>query len=452
MWVGIDFGTTNSGIAVYDGQKVHLLDIDPAATNPRVIRTVLYLTRDGDHYIGREAITTYYEQNIGRARSLVKKWIGEIEITAAEVGTFIRDVYVDVDELEPGRLMHSLKSALASSFESTSVFEQDRTLEDLIATYLRSIRVRAESALGESVDQVLLGRPVHFAGAKTAADDIRAQDRLHEAARQAGFKDVAFEFEPIAAAYDYALRLEKKQNILVFDFGGGTLDLTVMTVGGESAPAVLANGGIDIAGDLFDRRILRSSVLHHFGEGTTWGGQALRFPASIIDALTEWEGIPSLATPQTRQFLNRVQSNCSHSARIYALESLITNNYGYALFDTVEQAKQRLSEEHFVVIAFKGTDIEVWQPTTRSQFEACIRAEARAIEECVVDTVERSGLSAADIDAVIRTGGSSSIPYFVAMLERLVGAEKLEVEDVFSGVTSGLSIRAHQLELARSRS
>ena len=448
MWVGIDFGTTNSGIAVYDGREVHLLDIDPAAANPRVVRTVLYITRDGDHHIGREAITTYYEQNIGRARSFVKKWIGEIEITAAEIGTFIRDVYVDVDELEPGRLIHSLKSALASSFESTSIFGQVRTLEDLIATYLRAIRERAESVLGEKVDRVLLGRPVHFAGAKTTADDKRAEERLRKAARQAGFKGVAFEFEPIAAAYDYALGLEAKQNILVFDFGGGTLDLTVMTVGSDSAPAVLANGGIDIAGDLFDRRILRSTILHHFGQGTTWGEQALRFPASIIDTLTEWQGIPSLDTPHTRQFFNRVQANCSHPARIYALESLIANNYGYALFDTVEQAKQRLSMEHFVVIAFEGREIEVWQPTTRSQFEACIRAEASAIEECVLDTIERSGLLAVDIDAVIRTGGSSSIPYFIAMLERLVGAEKLEVEDVFSSVTSGLSIRAYQLERA----
>ena len=125
-----------------------------------------------------------------------------------------------------------------------------------------------------------------------------------------------------------------------------------------------------------------------------------------------------------------------------ALESLLVNNHAIRLIDEVERAKVALSTARFALIRLTGEDIDVWQPLTRSQFEALVAGAARRIEACVLDTLERSGLRAGEINTVVRTGGSAQIPYFIEMLGRIFGPEKVILSDVFNGVTAGLAIRA----------
>jgi hypothetical chaperone protein len=447
MWLGMDFGTTNSGIAVYDGVQVDVLRLDPVADSS-VMRSVIYVTRDHELHVGQEAIDLYNAQNINRGRRLVRKKVGHITMEFAESAPVETDVHILVDELEPGRLLRSLKSALATSYTGTAIFGKDYTLESLIALYLGAARERASGLLGEEVRYVVLGRPVHFVSAESDGDDRRAEERLRSAAHLAGFEQVEFEFEPVAAAKHYAQSADGPQNILVYDFGGGTLDLTVMRVAPGAPAEIMAIGGVGIAGDRFDQRIVEQTLLPHFGSGVTWGDKSLPVPRHLIDQVTAWDGLSTLATIENRSFLHRMQVSCTAPARLYALESLIFNFYGFALFETVEAVKRRLSSAPFDVIRFEGQDIDIWQPLTRSQFEGIIRAEWRRIREAVVDVVERSGLSATQIDAVVRTGGSSSIPVFLDMLGDLFGPEKLVTEDLFTGVTAGLGIAAWE----RSRS
>ncbi|MCC7448353.1 MAG: Hsp70 family protein [Anaerolineae bacterium] len=441
MRIGMDFGTTNSGIAVYDGVQVRVLKLDPVAASS-VMRSVIYLTRDHELHVGQAAIDLYNAQNINRERRMVRKRVGRVEMTFAEVGNVATDVHVFVDELEPGRLMRSLKSALATPYTGTAIYGRDYTLEALVALYLRATRERASALLETDVTEVVLGRPVHFVSAESAEDDQRAEDRLYKAARLAGFTDVAFEFEPVAAAKHYAQSVGKPQNILVFDFGGGTLDLTVMRVAPGKPADILAIGGVGIAGDRFDQRIVEQLLLPHFGKGVTWGDKSLPVPRHLIEQITVWEGLSTLATVENRSFLHRMQTQCTAPARLFALESLIFNFYGFALFETVETVKRQLSGMPFDTIRFVGQDIDVWQPVTRSQFESIIRSEWRRIRDAAVDVVQRSGVKPEQIDAVVRTGGSSSIPIFLDMLGELFGADKLATEDLFTGVTAGLGICA----------
>jgi hypothetical chaperone protein len=224
MYIGLDFGTTNSGAAVFDGQRVRVFLLDPASQFPAVMRSLLYITREHQVLVGKEAIDTYYRQNVGRATKMVQRYVGEIEMTFAEIGTFIRDVHVLVDELMPGRLLRSLKSGLATDYEGTTIFGQYYSLEELIATYLRIIRQRIESTTDEQIEGIVLGHPVNFVGGTGPADNQRALERLRRAAEAAGFSQVHFELEPVAAALDYELSVAGPQNIAVFDFGGGTLD------------------------------------------------------------------------------------------------------------------------------------------------------------------------------------------------------------------------------------
>ena len=440
--IGLDFGTTNSGAAVFDGRRVHLFPLDPASHDPTVIRSTLYVTRDHQVFIGREAIDAYYRQNVGRPSRMVRQYVGEIEMTFAELPTFVKDVYVLVDELTPGRLLHSLKSELAGSYRGTSVFGRYYELEELIALYLREIRERVEAETGQPVDGLVLGRPVTFAGSGAQADSRRAERRLRRAAQMAGFREVAFELEPVAAALHYELTAGEPQNILVFDFGGGTLDITVMRIGEPAQRRVFATGGLTIAGDAFDQRIIGMLMLEHFGRGSTWGDDGAPFPNQYTDALVHWQTIPELTRPETLRFLQLAQLTSSHPSRVRALESLLVDNYAIRLIDEVERAKVSLSSGVFALIRLTGDDIDVWQPLTRSQFESLIADAARRIEACLLDTVARSGLETDDIDTVVRTGGSAQIPCFIEMMERIFGPDKVVLSDVFSGVTAGLAIRA----------
>jgi hypothetical chaperone protein len=441
MRIGIDFGTTNSGAAAFDGEGVHLFPVDPVGRDPAVIRSTLYITREQEVFIGQEAIDTYYRQNIGRPSRMVRQYVGEIEMTFAELPTIVRDVYVMVDELTPGRLLHSLKSELVGTYEGTTIFGRYYELEELVALYLEEIRWRVERQTGESVDSVVLGRPVNFTGSRSGADNQRAEGRLRRAAQLAGFRDISFELEPIAAARHYALTVTEPQNIVVFDFGGGTLDITVMRVG-EREQQVFATGGVGIAGDAFDQRIIAKLMLDHFGQGTTWGDKENPFPRKYTDALVDWQTIPELNRPETLHFLQLAQINGSHPSRARALESLLVNNYAIRLIDEVEQAKVGLSTKRFSMIRLDGDDIDIWQPITRSQFEALIADMARQIQACLLDTLARSGLTAGEIDTVVRTGGSAQIPYFIEMMEGIFGREKVILSEVFSGVTAGLAICA----------
>ncbi|MDY6875596.1 MAG: Hsp70 family protein [Chloroflexota bacterium] len=450
MRIGLDFGTTNSGAAMFDGRNVHVFSPDPTSHDPTVIRSTLYVTRDQEVFIGQEAIDTYYRQNVGRPIKMVRQYVGEIELTFAELPTFLQDVYVMVDELTPGRLLHSLKSELSGGYEGTTIFGHYYDLEELIALYLREIRQRVEAETGEGVDGVVLGRPVNFAGGDGEAGNQRAEERLRRAAKEAGFGNIAFELEPVAAALHYELTAEKPQNVVVFDFGGGTLDITVMRIG-EPGPAlsraqgqrqIFATGGVGIAGDAFDQRIIERLMLDHFGRGSTWGEEAVPFPSLYTDALIHWQTIPELSRPETLHFLQLAQIAGSHPARVRALESLLVNNYAIRLIDEVERAKVALSTAHFALIRLTGEDIDVWQPIVRFQFEALIAEATRRIETCLLDTVERSGLQISEIDTVVRTGGSAQIPCFIEMLKRIFGPEKVVLSDVFSGVTAGLAISA----------
>jgi len=458
MFIGLDFGTTNSGAAMFDGEKLHLCPLDAASWNRAVMRSTLYLSRDHTAAVGQEAVDRYYRENTGRPSRMVRRYVGEVELALAETttiwptvsGSLFREVYVLVDEMLPGRLLHSLKSALATSYEGTTIFDRYFTLEELIALFLSQVRERAEAHFGQAVEGVVIGRPVRFVDSANEEQDSRAESRLRQAAELAGFRHVTFESEPLAAALHYEQSIGRAQNVLIFDFGGGTLDITVMRIGRDSGHAsgreVFATGGVGIAGEAFDQRIIEQFLLDHFGQGTTWGPDDAPFPGQYLDALLHWERIPTLNRPETLEFLETAYRTSSDPARVRALESLLVNNLALQMMEAVEKTKIALSSELLSAIRLSDEDIDIWQPVTRSQFEAAIAESARRVQNCIVDTIKSSGLRPDEIDTVVRTGGSAQIPFFVTMMERLCGREKIVQADVFSSVTSGLAIRAHEIE------
>src|SRR5262245_48816213 len=213
-FVGVDFGTTNSAIAIADDHgDVQLV---PLGGEPHW-RSVLYFEEDGALSAGSPAIARYLETE------------GQ------------------------GRLVQSIKSHLASAaFSRTQIFGRRWQLDDMIAAYLRQLRAAAPCDLGR---RCVVGRPVRYWGAAEAGDDARALERMRAALVKAGFDEVVFEYEPVGAAARYAARLDHDELLVVADFGGGTTDFTVVHVGPARAD-VLATGGIGISGDAFDARVI----------------------------------------------------------------------------------------------------------------------------------------------------------------------------------------------------
>ena len=464
MRIGMDFGTTNSGIAHYDGDQLRLLPLDPAAPNPAVARTALYLTHDRQLHFGQSAIQHYYEQNLNRPVQLERVHIGEIELTFAELPTFLRDVYIERDVFSPGRLFLSFKSSLPSQgYLGTAVGEDYYLLEDIIALYLYSARRRAEQALDAELTEVVLGRPVRYSD--DPEQDALAQARMLQAAFLAGFQRVHFAYEPVAAAYAYTLRpdfhADTPQTLLVFDFGGGTLDISIVkseTVrscepGRATAPqlTVLATGGIAIAGDAFDSRIVRNKLTDPFGEDSHYrsDGRLLPVPAAYYDAFSSWQDLLTLQQPNTLESLRRIARSAEQPARIHSLIRLITSHYGLRLFDIAESAKRHLSTDHQARLQLNEDGLALDERLSRREFERLIRPDLRQISARLDEVLAAANLRPDQIDAVLRTGGSAQIPCFVALLEERFGAAKVRSMDTFSSVTAGLAVIAQRLSALR---
>jgi hypothetical chaperone protein len=435
--VGIDFGTSNSGVAVYDGQRVRLLPVDPKNVLPEVIKTVLYITREYRPSIGQEAVEHYYRDNVNRQRRFVKQWTGEIDVYGADMH-YVQDVFVYVDELQPGRLLQYLKTALRKEkYDGTQIFERYYTVGDLATTYLSLLKQRAESVLGESIHAVTLGRPVKFS--ESPEQDHKAQETLHEAAHEAGFKEVDFELEPIAAALDYEQSMSKPQNVVIFDFGGGTLDIAVMRLGDPEKRKVYASGGVDIAGSDFDRAIIEKRMLSHFGYGRVKHHPEIM---EMIHAIPDWMALPYLGTPINKNILDKAIQAGTSPIQMKALQGMIYNDLAFTFYNRVEAGKIALSSEGATIISLEDKDIALWELYTRHQFETDIYHYLVDVEKVLLDTIAKSGLEPGEIDAVVKTGGSSSIPLFTEMLVRLFGKEKVKQSSSFTSVVAGLAIRA----------
>lgn len=435
--VGIDFGTSNSGVALYDGQRVHLLPVDPKNVIPEVIKTVMYITRDYRATIGQEAVETYYRDNINRQRRFVKQWTGEIDVFGADMH-YVQDVFVYVDELQPGRLMQYLKTALRKeNYEGTQIFERYYTVGDLAKTYLSQLKQRAEHVLGGPIDAVTLGRPVKFS--ESPEQDHKAQETLRQAAHEAGFKQVDFELEPVAAALDYEQSISQPQNVVIFDFGGGTLDIAVMRLGDPRDRKAYASGGVDIAGSDFDRAIIEKRMLSHFGYGRVKHHPEIM---DMIQAVPDWMALPYLGTPINKNILEKSIQAGTAPIQLKALQGLIYNDLAFTFYNRVEAGKIALSNEGATIISLEDKDIALWELYTRHQLETDIYHYLVDVEKVLLDTIANAGLDVEEIDAVVKTGGSSNIPLFTGMLERIFGREKVKQSNSFTSVVAGLAIKA----------
>lgn len=422
MWVGIDFGTTNSSLAVLR---------DSASSAPELanfpyqggvtssFRSILYMSFE-------EGFTT--ERIYAGVHALAKY----------------------LEEGGNGRILQSLKSFLSSaSFESTMTYNKRYFLEDLISLVLIQLREAAEEQFGSLGSRAVVGRPVKFVGAD---DETLALSRLERALEKAGFTHVVFEYEPIAAASEYARRLSVDEVVLVADFGGGTTDFCLARVGPEAsrespAKRILGTVGVPIAGDAFDGTIVESKLASYLGKGSTYtslGGKELEVPHWIYKKMSNWHELSFMADAKNLRVLEEVSMTSRNPDGIRALIRIIEENLGFDFYKDVERSKRVLTDNEQSTIPLRIDPLDIDVLLEVSEFESLIAPHLSVMREALEELLQKSGVCHSDVDRIFMTGGTSLVPAVRGLFIDLFGAEKLASGNELTSVASGLAVRAKE--------
>jgi hypothetical chaperone protein len=414
--IGVDFGTTNTVVAIAD-----------AAGNVRPVR---FSHADVAHEIFRSALC--YEDIPGNPR--------HIETSA---GPWAIEQFLATPHEH--RFIQSFKSFAASPlFTSTQIFGKRFTYEDILSGFLTLLRRHAGEALeGIETLPVIAGRPVEFVGA--APDPALAIQRMDASYARAGFPTIRYAYEPVGAAFFFARRLQADATILVADFGGGTSDFSLMrfrktALGVMAEP--LGHSGVGVAGDAFDFRIIDNVVAPRLGKGGSYraGAKLLPIPGHQYGQFAQWHQLAMLKSPRVLADLRKLAKDAEDPDAIEDFITVIEMDLGFGLYRAVSEAKTALSAAEQTELVFDMEGVKIRESVARRDFERWIAPELAQIDAALDRVFAVSGLTPADVDQVFMTGGSSFVPALRSLFESRFGAERLATGDQLQSIASGLAL------------
>lgn len=409
---GIDFGTSNSTVGIVEGGRARLVALE--GDNVTMPSAVFFNFEDDRTYFGRRAIEDYTLNS-------------------------------------EGRLLRALKSVLGSALihEKTRIKSRSMAFSDIIGTFIGHLKTRLDTATGGDTESVVLGRPVHFVDGDEVADRA-AEAELEKAARAQGFRHIAFQFEPIAAALDYEQSVAREELALIVDIGGGTSDFSIVKVSPEGARRadrkgdVLANTGVHVGGTDFDRLLSVARVMPQFGHGTPTKDGKRNLPVSYFYDLATWQRINALYTNKAMVDLRQIRQEAARPELVERMIDVVRHRQGHALAGRVEAAKIALTGRAETSIDLPLTEDKLAVAITAQDFDAAIGGAVQRIEETVVRTLADAGLAAERIETLFLTGGSTAIPQVRAAIVALFPAARIVEGDVFGSVGLGLALDAER--------
>lgn len=406
---GIDFGTSNSTVGWLRPQQATLLPLEDG--KPTLPSVVFFNAEENSVRFGRAGLQEYLEGY-------------------------------------EGRLMRSLKSLLGSSLidGGTEVQGQPIRFRDLLTRFIASLKERAEAHGGRAFDQAVFGRPVHFVDDDSAADR-QAEATLGEIARAVGFKELSFQYEPIAAAFHYETGLSREEVVLVADIGGGTSDFSIVRLSPERARAaerwsdVLANDGIHIGGTDFDKQLSLAEVMPLLGHRSPLKS-GREMPSSIYFNLATWHTINFAYTRQVWAEQQRLYLEAQAPEQIERLLALIRDRAGHWLAHQVEEVKIALSSQETAPLSLERFAPGEQMLLSRSQFDLAALILVEKIEAALTRLLPEAGVAASAIDTIFFTGGSSGIPLLRQRIAALFPQAKAVEGDLFGSIGAGLAVDA----------
>ena len=349
-----------------------------------------------------------------------------------------------------GRLMRSLKSLLGSKLikHDTSVLGTALPFKDLLGMFISELKNRAEANSGRSFDEVVLGRPVFFVDDDPAADQ-EAENTLADVARKIGFKDVSFQYEPIAAAFDYESGIDREELVLIVDIGGGTSDFSLVRLAPERHLVddrhgdILATGGVHIGGTDFDKQLSLQGVMPLFGYGSRMKSQAL-MPTSYHLNLATWHTINSVYSQKSQLALGSMRYDIEDTLGIDRLFKLIEQRAGHWLAMEVEASKIELTEADSRQVDLGRIEPALGVDLTRAVFEEAIDSLLERVRGSVTELLAKAGVGVAQVDTVFFTGGSSGIPALRQSVAAMLPNARHVEGNIFGSIGSGLAIEARK--------
>lgn len=420
--LGLDFGTTNTVVALGDGNGAS--------------RLVEFAGEEATGAVFRSALCLWEEE---------RGWNG----VAYEAGPWAITEFLQ-SPLD-SRFVQSFKSVAASPlFERAQIFGRQFRFEDFGRLFLQKLVAHAGGALEQCPRRVIVGRPVEYAGARPDADLARQRYDL----MFAGFGgELHYVYEPLGAAFSYASRLTEPATILVADFGGGTTDFSVVRVAEPGAArrcVPLASSGVGIAGDRFDRRIVDRLILPLLGKGTSYRSfdKELEIPGGYFTDFADWSRLALMRNRRTLDELRKIERNSLDPAAIGRMIALIEHEQGFPLYDAVGKLKRTLSETDSADLEFSGGGVDISVRVRREDFERWIADDLSLIEAAMDGALARAGTAADRIDRVFLTGGSSLIPAVRALFDRRFGTDRIATGGELTSIAHGLALIGEEPNLA----
>ena len=412
---GIDFGTSNTVVTTREGGRTRILELGEGG----VVPSLLHFEKEEPPSIGQAAIANY--------AAALERYRGSANLYSRF------------------RFFQALKLALKDhSFAGTRIFGELRGPEELAGIFFRELLRRIEAETGRASRSLVLGRPVVLS--PDPAIDAALQKRFSGAALLAGFDKVSFVPEPVAAAVSLLGSLQG--TILVFDFGGGTLDISVARLG-DSSIEILGNDGMDLGGYLLNEDISRDRITRHFGAGGSWksmSGRWLPMPSWITRQVSSFYALPLGDIAKTRAMIKELLPDARPADRpgLRALSEFLDRNLGFSLFARIDEAKIALSSEASAAISFAiPPHLSFSEELGRGEFESIAAPRVEAARLLVRKALAGAGVEKEEVARVVRVGGSCRIPAFIRMLEEEFPGRVVEGE-VFTSIASGLLAAAER--------
>ena len=410
----IDFGTTNSVAGVNLEHELKMVKLGHDSLETRSV--LFYSFEDRNFYVGD-------------------------------------DVLAQLDMETEGRYLQSLKSFLGHKENIETVLGTDSYyLDDLISIILRRFKQKMDNQAGESIENVVFGRPVRFNDDSDALDQ-EAQYRLEDAGYKAGFKNIVFQYEPIAAALSYEDKISKEELILVADIGGGTTDYSVIKVGGDSRynmdrkEDILSNHGIYVGGNSFDSSIIKEYIAPHLGQGTIYKsmGREMEVPSELYFDLSEWHLFQRMFDRKVLNRIDKLMMMAYEKEKIERLKELIEDNLYFDFANEIVNAKIKLSSLDRARLNMNMFYDEFALDLTLKQFENSINPYTQKIEKALNEALNQANVTAKQIDKVFLTGGSTLVPSVKNIYTNYFSKEKIFHTDVFASVGYGLTLHAQRV-------
>jgi hypothetical chaperone protein len=433
---GIDFGTTNSSLAVtYDDGSVEVLDVEES--NP-IMPSLVYLNRDGNRLSGTGALRGFLDAATASTRcrrcSLVD-WEGGVGYTPC------RQMRPD-GHCQDARLLSQVKSVLSDDeFNFTHSWGVDYEVEDLVATVLSNLKRTADRRLSADITRLVLGHPVRFKGAMGSAFERRqsmAEERLRGAAERAGFEDVVLVAEAQAAV---ALDEIDAGITVCTDFGGGTFDVSVIEVYGSDGQ-ILALDGVDVGGEEFDAKIFDNVIRPAIGldvEFTRRDGQTRTLPAELRSRLRSLSGLKFLlADGDLTGRLSQLRGG-GNDQLLHTIDELLYGGQAWSFYGAIEAAKVALSSVNQTYIDYRRPWLDLELPLSRATFEELIATDLERVRACLEDAIASAEVRPDEVHFVTRTGGSSQIPAFGRLVADLFPGAAIVQRDPYTCVVAGLA-------------